>query len=260
MESIALPQKISFEESQDKNQGSVIIEPLYIGYGMTLGNSLRRVLLSSLQGAAVTGVKIKGADHEFMPLENIREDVLEIILNLKKLRVKSHSDEVVKLELKAEGKKEVKAKNIKKNSDIEIINPDLTIANITNPKGSLEMEIFVDTGRGYKVVDTSKKSEKEIGYLEIDSIFSPVLSVSINVENVRVGKMTNWDKLILDINTDGTLSPKEAFNKAVKILVEQFNSLSEQSEEKKEEKKKKKTVTKKTTKATKDKEAKKEKK
>ncbi|NCD00918.1 DNA-directed RNA polymerase subunit alpha [bacterium] len=241
MEKVALPNKIEYKEGKDANSGIVTIEPLYMGYGMTLGNSLRRVLLSSLEGAAVTGVKIKGANHEFMPLENIKEDVLEIVLNLKELRLKVFldSEEEIKLELNVKGSKKVTAKDISKNSDVEIMNPDLEIANITNSKGSLEMEIFVAKGRGYKMVETdkNKKENKEISYLEMDSVFSPVLSVSLKVENVRVGKMTNWDKLVLDIVTDGTVTPKEAFNKSVNILVEQFSVLTIDEKKKKSSKK-----------------------
>lgn len=241
MEKVALPNKIEYKEGKDANSGIVTIEPLYMGYGMTLGNSLRRVLLSSLEGAAVTGVKIKGANHEFMPLENIKEDVLEIVLNLKELRLKvfSDSEEEIKLELNVKGSKKVTAKDISKNSDVEIMNPELEIANITNSKGSLEMEIFVAKGRGYKMVeiDKNKKENKEISYLEMDSVFSPVLSVSLKVENVRVGKMTNWDKLVLDIVTDGTVTPKEAFNKSVNILVEQFSVLTIDEKKKKSSKK-----------------------
>ncbi len=241
MENIALPNKIDFQKGDTANSGLVTIEPLYIGYGMTLGNSIRRVLLSSLPGAAVIGVKIKGADHEFMALPNIKEDVLEIILNLKELRLKVHTDEKVTLNLNVSGKKEVTAKDIKKNSDVEIINSDLRIAEITEAKGNLEMEIFVQSGRGYKLSATNDKKVKDLGYLEIDSVFSPVTEVSLKVENVRVGKMTNWDKLILDITTDGTISVEEAFNHSVEILVNQFKSLlpKEVSGDKKKDKVKK---------------------
>lgn len=240
MEKIALPKKIDFKASDELNRGSVIVEPLYPGYGMTLGNSLRRVLLSSLPGAAVVGVKIKGASHEFMALPNIKEDILEIVLNLKQLRFKMHSEEEIKLELSVSGKKVVTAADITKNSQVEIINQDLVLANITDPAGNLNMEIYVRPGRGYQMVEGGKKTNNEIGYIEIDSIFSPILSVSSNVENARVGKMTNWDKLILDIKTDGTITFEEAFNEAVKLLLDQYNALlnggaKDEEEEVKEE-------------------------
>lgn len=222
---IALPKKIDFKTGNNPNEGIITVEPLFPGYGMTLGNSLRRVLLSSLSGAAVIGVKIKGASHEFMALPNIKEDVLEIILNLKQLRLKIFTEEEVRLELKAKGKKTVTAADITKNSQVEIVNPKLVIANISDDNGSLEMEIIVKGGQGYKMSEGNKKENRELGYIEIDSMFSPVALVSLNVENTRIGKMTNWDKLILNIKTDGTITPKEAFDKAVKILVDQFSAL-----------------------------------
>lgn len=236
MEKIALPQKIRFEKGEQPNQNLIIIEPCYPGYGITLGNSIRRVLLSSLPGAAVVGVKIDGTDHEFMAMPHIREDVLEIILNLKKLRLKLHSDEVIKLELEEHGEKEIKAADIKKNSQVEIVNPDLTIANITDMAGKLKMEIFVSRGRGYETIEGREKEKYEIGYIEIDSIFSPVLAAGIKVENVRVGKMTNWDKLILTVTTDVTIGAEEAFKQAVSILIEQFSSLVGKKVEEKEKK------------------------
>lgn len=238
MQTIALPQKIKFTKGEEKNRSLVIIEPCYPGYGITLGNSIRRVLLSSLPGAAVVGVKIKGADHEFTNIPNIKEDVLEIILNLKQLRLKVHSDEVVKLELNVHGEKEAKAGDIEKNSLVEIINPSLVLARITDMAGNLSMEIYVSKGRGYETIESRTEKNREIGCIEMDSVFSPVLSVGINIENVRVGKMTNWDKLILNILTDGTITPEEAFGGAVNVLINQFNALLGEKEdmEKKEEK------------------------
>jgi DNA-directed RNA polymerase subunit alpha len=187
---------------------------------------LRRVLLSSLPGAAVIGVKIKGASHEFMALPHIKEDVLELILNFKQLRLKIFTEEEVRLELKIKGKKTVTAGDIAKNSQVEIKNPDLVIGHITDESGSLEAEIFVKEGRGYKMSEGAKKENREIGYIEIDSVFSPVIVVSISVENTRVGKMTNWDKLILDVKTDGTITPEVAFNEAVEVLVNQYSALA----------------------------------
>lgn len=227
MQSIALPKKIEFKKGgKDSNQAEVIIEPCYPGYGTTIGNSLRRVLLSSLRGAAVVGVKIKGANHEFMTLPHIKEDVLEIILNLKQLRVKLYGEEPVKLELDVYGEKEVKASDIKKNSQVEIANPDLFLANVTDMAGNLNMEIFVAPGRGYETIESRERTEKhEIGYIEMDSLFSPVLAVSIDIENVRVGKMTNWERLILNIKTDGTITPEEALKQATEVLIDQFGSI-----------------------------------
>ncbi|MFA6106461.1 MAG: DNA-directed RNA polymerase subunit alpha [Patescibacteria group bacterium] len=225
METIALPQNVEFNKGAGPHESLASIYPCYPGYGITLGNSLRRVLLSSLPGAAVIGVKIKGADHEFMSLPHVKEDVLEIILNLKKLRLKVFSDEPIILKLSAHGEKKVKAGDIAKSSQIEIINPELVIAGITDMAGNLEMEIHVAQGKGYEPVEAREKKNSEIGYIEIDSIFTPVLKVGIDIENIRVGKMTNWEKLKLDIKTDGTMEPEEAFEKAAKILIEQFKAL-----------------------------------
>jgi DNA-directed RNA polymerase subunit alpha len=234
MQNIALPKKIEFKAGNALNEGIITVEPLFPGYGMTLGNSLRRVLLSSLPGAAVIGAKIKGASHEFMALPHIKEDVLEILLNLKQLRLKVYTEEEVRLDLKVKGKKTVTAGDIAKNSLVEIKNPELVIAHVTDETGSLEIEITVKEGRGYKMAEGTRKDNREIGYIEIDSIFSPVTIVSISVENTRVGKMTNWDKLVLDVKTDGTIGAEDAFNEAVKILVDQYSSflaLSGQKEE-----------------------------
>lgn len=235
MESIAKPSKIEFVPGANPNEVTVNIEPFYPGYGMTVGNSLRRVMLSSLVGTAVVGVKIEGASHEFTTLPHVKEDILEIILNLKKLKGKIliDAEEEVKLELEIHGKKEVTAGDIKKDSRVQIVNKDLVIANITDMAGSLKMEIILDRGRGYRPVEAIEKKRGEIGYIDMDAIFSPVLAVGLNVENVRVGKMTNWDKLILNIVTDGTITPKEAYGQTVAILQEQVGALT--AEEKVEE-------------------------
>ena len=234
MQNIALPKKIEFKAGKEINESIITVEPLFPGYGMTLGNSLRRVLLSSLPGAAITGAKIKGATHEFMALPHVKEDVLEILLNLKQIRLKAFTEEEVRLDLKVKGKKVVKASDIIKNSEVEIKNPDLVIAHITDESGSLEIELTAQEGRGYRMAEGNKKDNREIGYIEIDSIFSPVTLVSINVENTRVGKMTNWDKLVLDVKTDGTISAEEAFKEAVKILVDQYSSFLEIAGQKEE--------------------------
>jgi DNA-directed RNA polymerase subunit alpha len=170
-----------------------------------------------------------------MALPHVKEDVLEMILNLKQLRLKVHTDEEVRLELKVKGKKIVTAGDIAKNSQVEIKNPELVIAHVTDEAGSLEMEIVVKEGRGYKMPEGAKKENREIGYIEIDSMFSPVAVVSISVENTRVGKMTNWDKLILNVKTDGTINPENAFNEAVKVLVDQYSALLPGAMDKKEE-------------------------
>ena len=225
MEKIALPQKMTALPGSQLNEELIIVEPFFPGYGTTVGNALRRVLLSSLPGAAVVGVKVSGAEHEFMGLPGIQEDILAIVLNLKKLRLQIFSEEICKLTLDVSGKKVVTAADITPNSQVEIINSDLVLANLTSSDAVLTMEIFVSNGRGYEMVENRPKVKKEIGYIEIDSIFSPVLSVSIDVESARVGKMTNWDKLVLNIKTDKTITPKEAFEQSIKILVDQFSAL-----------------------------------
>ncbi len=242
MENISLPVNIKYQaDSKNKNKGSIIIEPCYPGYGISWGNTLRRVLLSSLPGAAVTAVKIKGVKYEFSTIPNIKEDVLDIILNLKLLRLKilSEKDESIKLTIKARGEKEVKAADIEPSSEVEIINQNLLIATLTNKKANLEMEIWVT--KGYSWVPSEEKSRKglDVGTIVMDSIFSPVLKVGTNIENVRVGKRTDYDKLILNIETDGTILPKEAFLLASRILADQFIFLTEGIEQLKEAKKKK---------------------
>ncbi len=226
MEKIALPQKMTVLPGNQANEELVVIEPFFPGYGTTVGNALRRVLLSSLPGAAVVGVKIAGAEHEFMGLTGIQEDVLAMVLNLKKLRLKIFSDEICKLTVEAKGQKVVTAADITPNSQIEVVNPDLVLANLTTKDANLSMEIFVSNGRGYEMVENRQKLKKELGYIEIDSIYTPVLAVGLTVENARVGNMVNWDKLILRILTDGTTTPRQAFNDATAILNEQFSSLT----------------------------------
>jgi DNA-directed RNA polymerase subunit alpha len=225
MQTIALPKNVELHPGENPNEGQIIIEPLSPGYGITLGNSLRRVLISSLPGAATIGVKIEGANHEFSSLQGLKEDVLEFILKLKKLRLKIYSDEIVKLELEVHGKKEIKASDIKKNSLVEVVNPDLVLGSITDMAGNLKLEIFANKGMGYEIVENREKREKEIGYIEMDSIYSPVLAAGIKIENVRVGKLTNYEKLILDIKTDGTITPESAFNESINILLNQFKAL-----------------------------------
>lgn len=233
MQKVVLPKKVEFIDGDQPNRGQVVVEPCYPGYGTTLGNSVRRVLLSSLPGAAVTGVKIKGADHEFAAVENIKEDVLEIILNLKQLRLKIHNKEageVVTLKISVKGEQVVTAAAIEAGPDVEIINQDLKIAEITDKNGVFEAEITATNGYGYVSIENrAAANEKEVGYIEMDSIFTPIQAVKLSIENVRVGQMTDWEKMILDITTDGTLTYKDAFKDSVEILVEQFGFLLEQS-------------------------------
>lgn len=226
MQNIEIPKKFEVITGSEPSKAEIVIEPCYPGYGTTLGNALRRVLLSSLSGTAVTAVKIKNAPHEFNTIEHVKEDVLEIILNLKQLRLKSFSDEPIKLTLKVSGEKEVKAGDIEKNSSIEVANPDFHIATLTDKNVELEMELTVAKGRGYVPTEARDQKEKlETGTIAIDSLFSPVRNVSLDITNVRVGQMTNWDKLVINIETDGSITPEDAVKEAAKILVDHFDSI-----------------------------------
>ena len=199
------------------------IGPLYPGYGMTIGNTLRRVLMSSLEGAAITSVKIKGVDHEFSAIEGILEDVIEIILNLKKVRFKIFKDEPVLLMLHSKGEGTVTARDIELSADAEIIDPDQHIATITNKKIELEMELTVEKGIGYVPAEQRQKEKLGVGKIAIDGIFTPIKNVNFTVENIRVGQRTDYNKVLLDMETDGSISPEEALKRAAQILVEHFN-------------------------------------
>jgi DNA-directed RNA polymerase subunit alpha len=203
-----------------------IVEPLHTGYGMTLGNSLRRVLLSSIAGSAITAFKIEGVTHEFTTVPGVKEDVVDIMLNLKNVRVKSHSSEPVTLRLEKKGTGPVTAKNIKPNADIEIVNPDVLIATIDDPKASLIIDIVVDGGRGYRTVEESASKRTHSDFIALDALFSPVIRVRYKVENTRVGQATDLDRLSLTIDTDGSISPKDAFEEAAAILINQYTALA----------------------------------
>ncbi len=264
MQEITLPHKPKYTSTGEKS-GKFEIEGCYPGYGMTLGNALRRVLLSSLSGAAITSVKIKGVTHEFSTIPNVLEDVIQIILNLKQVRFKSHKNEPVKAALKVKGEKEVNGGMIVCPSDIEVINKDAHIATITSPKGELEIEIEVAGGIGYVPVEQQEKTEKEIGVIAVDAIYTPVRRVNYIVDNMRVGKRTDFEKITLDISTDGSITPREAFARAIEILVSQFSTLAELDEsiekipEAEEGKKESKRAKAEAEKAKEDKEAKAEK-
>ena len=194
-----------------------VIEPLERGYGTTIGNSIRRVLLSSLPGAAVVGVRIDGVAHEFSTMPNVVEDVAEIILNLKGLRLMLHSDEPKSLMLEAEGKGDVTAEDIQTDMDVEILNPDLHIASL-DEGGQLRMEIHVDNGRGYVIAEQNKIPDQPIGVIPMDSMFSPVTRVNFQVENTRIGQRTDYDRLVLEIWTDASVIPQDALSTASQIL------------------------------------------
>ncbi len=222
METIFLPSKMHFAPGVVANESILTIEPLHHGYGTTVGNSLRRVLLSSLPGAAVTAMKIKGVQHEFSTVPGVKEDVLDIMLNIKKLRMRVHSEEPVVLKLVTNKVGVVTAAAIEKNADVDIANPELEIATITDAKTPFDMEITVSRGRGYVPTEERDSAPTEIGVIAVDAMFSPVRNVGFRVENTRVGEITNYDKLIMNITTDGTVTPQEAVEQTTKILLNHF--------------------------------------
>lgn len=223
---IQLPELKAVRE--DGHKATFAIEPLHSGYGMTLGNSLRRVILSSLGGAAVTAVKIDSVAHEFSAIEGVKEDVVEIILNLKKLRFRVYSDEPQFLMLTATGKGEVTAAQIKASSDVEIVNPEQLIATLDTDKTKIGMEIKVEKGRGYVPVEHRESEKLEVGMIAVDALYSPVQRVRYSVENTRVGQMTDLDRLVLEVETDGTITPHEAVRQAAEVLVEHFQVVAGQ--------------------------------
>jgi DNA-directed RNA polymerase subunit alpha len=221
------------EVSEDSGYGKFVVEPLERGYGTTLGNSLRRVLLSSLPGAAATSVQIDGVLHEFSTVEGVVEDTTEIILNLKKLSLKIHSDEEKTLEIDIEGEGVVTAADIRHDSDVEILNPDLHIATLSQG-ARLHMRITAGRGRGYVPADRNKRDDHPIGVIAIDSIYTPVSRVNYEVTNTRVGQVTNFDKLILEVWTDGSIRPEEAVSLGAKVLNEHlmlFVTLTDEAQE-----------------------------
>jgi len=226
MQMITSPQKPKYT-ALGTNHGKFQILGCYPGYGTTVGNALRRVLLSSLEGAAAKSVKIKGVSHEFSTIPGVMEDVVQIILNLKQIRFRLHGTETVKISLKSKGEGVITASQFKTTSDVEVVNGDHIIATITDKKTEIDMEIEIDNGIGYVPVENREQEDRELGVIAIDSIYTPVKRVNYQVENMRVGKRTDYDKVTIEIITDGGLSPVEAFEKSVAILVSQFSSLTE---------------------------------
>ena len=225
--------KIEIVETSDDNKyGKFVIEPLEGGYGITLGNSLRRIMLSSLPGTAVSHVKIKGVLHEFSSIPGVKEDVTEIIMNIKNVVIKNNSDtfEPKQAYIDVVGERVVKAGDIKVDGDIEIVNPDLVIANLSGPDAKLEMELTIVNGRGYVSLDKNKEADAPIDVIAIDSIFTPVERVNLTVQNTRVGQVTDYDKLTLDVYTNGALAPDEAVSLAANLLVEHLKLFVDLSE------------------------------
>jgi DNA-directed RNA polymerase subunit alpha len=221
-----------------ENKATFQIEALYPGFGVTLGNSLRRVLLSSLPGAAVTGVKIKGVSHEFSTLPGVLEDVISILLNLKQLRFKMYSQEPQKATLKVKGEGKVKASDFKVPSQVELVNKDLHIATLISKNAELEIEIEIEKGIGYSPREARKKEKLVVGEIALDAIFTPIRRVAFRVENIRKGERTDFDRLLVEVETDGTITPEEAFSKAAEILQDHFSFLKDsfRSQEKVKEK------------------------
>ena len=225
--------KIEIVETSDDNKyGKFVIEPLERGYGITLGNSLRRIMLSSLPGTAVSHVKIKGVLHEFSSIPGVKEDVTEIIMNIKNVVIKNNSDtfEPKQAYIDVVGERVVKAGDIKVDGDIEIVNPDLVIANLSGPDAKLEIELTIVNGRGYVSLDKNKEADAPIDVIAIDSIFTPVERVNLTVQNTRVGQVTDYDKLTLDVYTNGALAPDEAVSLAANLLVEHLKLFVDLSE------------------------------
>ena len=229
MVEIKKPRIECFEAPGDNSYGKYVVEPLERGYGTTLGNSLRRILLSSLPGTAVTSVKIAGVQHEFSTIPGVKEDVTEIVLNLKGLIAKLHCEEPKTVYIEASGEGEVCAGDIKEDAEVEIINKDLHIATL-GPDASLSMELTLSHGRGYVSADKNKNPQAMIGVIPIDSIYTPVLKVNYTVENTRVGNMTDFDKLTIEVWTDKTISARDALSLGAKILCDHFTLFTDLSD------------------------------
>ncbi|MEG1632936.1 MAG: DNA-directed RNA polymerase subunit alpha [Oscillospiraceae bacterium] len=226
---IEKPRIECIETPMDDSYGKYIIEPLERGYGTTLGNSLRRVLLSSLPGTAVTAIRIAGVQHEFSTIPGVKEDVTEIVLNVKSLIARYHGDEPKTIYLEASGEREVTAADIRPDGEVEILSPDLHIATL-GPGASISMELILDHGRGYVQADKNKLPQQIIGTIPVDSIYTPVLKVNYAVENTRVGNQTDFDKLTIEVWTDRTIAPRDALSLGAKILVDHFTLFTDLSE------------------------------
>ncbi|MBR2998752.1 DNA-directed RNA polymerase subunit alpha [Candidatus Saccharibacteria bacterium] len=226
--------KLAEVKDLSETQAEFVIKPLYYGYGNTLGNSLRRVLLSSVKGAAITAFSIEGASHEFTTVPGVREDVVDIMLNLKNIRFKCHTDAPIELALEMKGDKQsekdgdkrVVAGDIKLPAEVEIANPNQTICHIDDPKTVLKMHFIVETGRGYLTIDQASEERVHSNMIAVDAVFTPVLRVRYKVENTRVGQDTNLQQLTMTVDTDGTITPRDAFEEAAAILVNQYTALA----------------------------------
>lgn len=235
MENLLLPSKIEFKECDTPNKSEVIIMPCYHGYGTTIGNALRRVLLSSLPGSAVEAFKINGVQHEFTTVDGVKEDVLDVMLNLKQLIVKTHTDENVIINLTKKGPGPVLASDFTNNSEVEIVNKDLIIANLTDKK-EFNLEVTIGSGRGFRTTEEKDRENYDLGTIVVDSIYTPVKDVGYSVEYTRVGDITNYEKLTLEIETNGTISPREAVYQSTQILMDHFSIILDDSKMNSDEK------------------------
>ncbi len=223
--SIILPSKPRIV-SEEENRGVYEIDGFYPGYGYTIGNSLRRIILSSLPGTAITSIKINGVNHEFSSIDGVKEDAVVIMLNIKKLRLKMTGNEAQKLTLKAKGQTVVTAKDIEVPGQIEIMNPELVIATLTDKSAVLEMELTAEKGLGFVARDAVSKNKTDIGIINIDANFTPIRRASYEVENMRVGDRTDFNRLRITLETDGSVSPKEALEKSINIMIEQLKAIT----------------------------------
>lgn len=210
----------------DETRSKFIIDPLLPGYGATMGNALRRVLLSSLPGTAISSIKLEGIAHEFSAIPHVKEDMIKIIMNLRKINFKSYSDEPVTINLTAKGPKSISAKDFKLPSSVEILNPDEYIATL-DKSADFDLEVVLEQGRGFRPTEDREIEKNDVGRISIDSVFSPVKLINFKIEHTRVGQMTNYDKIELEIVTNGSISPREALTQAGKILVQHFNYIAE---------------------------------
>lgn len=231
--------------SETDTEGVFEIEGLYSGYGLTLGNALRRSLLSSLPGAAITQVKIKGVKHEFSSISGVKEDVIEILLNLKKVRFEFYADEPQTLFLKVKGEKKITAGDIESSAQVKVVNPDCHIMTLTDKKAEVEMELTVEKGLGYSSVENRKAVKLPVGVIAIDAFFTPIVNVNFNIENMRVGDRTDYNRIKLSITTDGSITPSKALHKAANVLKDHIEKVAEIEvrEEEKIDKAEKKTKT-----------------
>ena len=213
-------------QDQSETAATFVIKPIEPGYGNTLGNSLRRVLLSSIRGAAVVAFKIEGVNHEFTTVSGVKEDVVDIMLNLKNIRFKAHTDQPVELRLEKTGAGVVTAADISASADVEVVNPDQIIATIDDAKTKLAIDLVVESGHGYRTIEQSSEDRLHSDMVALDAVFSPVLRVRYKVDNTRVGQNSNLDRLDLTVETDGSISPREAFEEAAAILVNQYTALA----------------------------------